>query len=72
MQKPDLILHSHTSQLFILRLWVEKGSQDQQHCIYGKIQHAPVGDCLYFRNWEMLIDFLEQQISRQGKDEEPE
>jgi len=68
MTKPNQIFSSQTSQLFILRLWLDAENHENQHCIYGKIQHVPVGDCLYFQNWETLINFLEEQIGqRRGK-----
>jgi hypothetical protein len=70
MNKPDPILHSQTAHLFIMHVWIEKGNQEKTPRFYGKIQRAPEGDCLYFRNWEVLIHFLEEQLTVHGNEDD--
>jgi hypothetical protein len=66
MKRPDSVLGFQSSHLFILHLWADK---DKPNGFYGKIQHAPQGDCLYFSEWEVLIHFLEGQNSQNESDE---
>jgi hypothetical protein len=71
MKRPDSDLHTKNSQLFILRLWVNQDDQDKRCWMYGKIQLVPDGSNLYFRNWGVLINFLEEQITARGEEDKP-
>lgn len=62
MKRPILDHDSKQSRLFILRLWFDLYKPDQEQRIYGQIRQAPEGDSIYFRDWEQLIRFLEQQM----------
>jgi hypothetical protein len=58
---------SHSSHLFMLRLWPESmgGGQTDWR---GKVQHVNSGEARYFRDWPTLEAFVEGVIGRIGKD----
>jgi hypothetical protein len=49
---------SHRSQLFTVRVWAEKVSEERTEW-RGQVKHVLSGRARYFRNWPDLIAFLE-------------
>ncbi len=60
----------HQSHLFTLRLWQEDlgGGQTDWR---GKIQHVNSGEVRYFRDWQVLEDFLEESALRNCQEGNP-
>lgn len=54
------------SHFFTLRVWLEE--VDNAIGIRGKLQHVFTGEAKYFRDWEGLIEILEQHVSSAEKD----
>jgi hypothetical protein len=53
------------SELFTVRLWWEdrgKGCVEWR----GKVQHALSGETRYFRDWQVLLDFLQEARTETG------
>jgi hypothetical protein len=68
VSKNDADQPSHSSHLFMLRLWLEdlgSGQTDWR----GKVQHVNSGEARYFRDWPTLEAFVEgllRSINRKG------
>jgi hypothetical protein len=61
--KNDADRPTHSSHLFMLRLWLEDlggGQADWR----GKVQHVNSGEVRYFRDWPTLEAFVEGLLSR--------
>jgi hypothetical protein len=54
---------SQQSQLFTLRLWLEEVGEGQMDW-RGRVQHVRSGEVRYFRNWQMLKEFVEDRVLR--------
>ncbi len=48
---------SRRSHLFLVRVWVEEGGNEQTEWC-GKVQQVVSGEVHNFRNWPMLVDLL--------------
>jgi hypothetical protein len=55
---------SKPSQLFMLRIWLEEIREGQTDW-RGRAQHVSSGEVKYFRNWQMLRDFMEEKLRQQ-------
>jgi hypothetical protein len=53
------------SQLFIIRLWKEKGEEASIE-YRGRVQHALSGEMRHFRDWATLLEFLVTQLEQGG------
>jgi len=50
-----------SSCLFTLRLWHEQLGEGQVEW-RGKVQYLAGGDALYFRQWEVMLKFLQETL----------
>ena len=50
---------SLTSHLFTVRVWREELSADRIEW-RGKVQHVLSGETRYFRDWQTLLDFIQE------------
>ena len=55
-----LAASSLTSQLFTMRVWREELDEGRYEW-RGKAQHALSGETRYFRQWEDLIEFVQEK-----------
>jgi hypothetical protein len=51
----------HRSQLFLLRLWVEEGSEGDVEW-QGRVQHVVTGEARSFTSWPTLVELLIQML----------
>jgi hypothetical protein len=61
VDKNDPDQPAQSSQLFMLRMWLEdlgSGQTDWR----GKVQHVNSGEVRYFRDWPMLEAFVEELL----------
>ena len=49
------------AQLFTLRVWSEEVGEAQTEW-RGRVQHVATGETRYFRTWEALVQFLNEQL----------
>jgi hypothetical protein len=59
--KNDADQSAQSSQLFMLRMWLEdlgNGQTDWR----GKVQHVNSGEVRYFREWAILETFMEELL----------
>ena len=57
---------SQRSQFFTLHIWKEE--LGDQRCEWrGRIRHVPSGEVCYFRDWTVLVQFLDRFASSQGE-----
>jgi hypothetical protein len=59
---------SSSSQLFMLRMWLEDLGNDQTDW-RGKVQHVNSGEVRYFREWVTLETFVDQLLHNTDSDE---
>ncbi|MFN2164986.1 MAG: hypothetical protein ACK2U9_01840 [Anaerolineae bacterium] len=52
----------HQSHLFTLRLWPEALGDDQVEW-RGQVRHLASGETLYFREWRVLVAFVQDVLS---------
>jgi hypothetical protein len=52
---------THRSQLFTLRLWPESLGDGQVEW-RGHVQHLISGETRYFREWGVLVEFLQAML----------
>lgn len=50
------------SQLFLVRLWAEKGSDNEEKEWHGRVQHIVSGEAHTFHDWPTLVDFLRAML----------
>ena len=50
------------SQLFSVRCWLEGLGHDQREW-RGRAQHVGSGEAMYFRDWQVLLDFLFDKLN---------
>ena len=53
-------IHSH-SQLFTVRVWCEDLGEGRAEW-RGKVQHTTSGEARYFRDWPMLIAYIQEML----------
>jgi hypothetical protein len=46
------------SQLFLVRLWAERGIDNEQKEWHGRVQHVVSGEAHSFHDWPTLVDLL--------------
>ncbi len=56
----------YRSELFTVRLWRER--LDDHWEWRGKVQHVVTGEIRYFRDWRVLLDFLQEVRTEAGID----
>jgi hypothetical protein len=56
-----------SSHLFTLRLWPE-ALGDSQSEWRGQVRHVTGGETRYFRDWEVLVAFLQASLPELGGD----
>jgi hypothetical protein len=52
------------STLFTVRVWMEPMQGDAEW--RGKVHHLHSGEARYFRDWRMLVEFIEAIVARFG------
>ena len=59
-----------SSQLFTLRLWPEAlgGGVNEWR---GQVRHVTSGETRYFRDWEVLVDFMQASLPELGREDSP-
>ena len=57
---------SQRSQFFTLHVWKEDLG-DQRSEWRGRIRHVPSGEVCYFRNWAVLVQFLDRFTLSRGE-----
>ena len=58
------------SHLFTLRLWPEALGDGQREW-RGQVRHITGGETRYFRDWDVLVDFLQASLPELGGDDSP-
>jgi hypothetical protein len=53
-------------QIFSVRLWSEELGNGQREW-RGQVRHAPSGETRYFREWKVLIEFLQEMLPEPDK-----
>lgn len=56
------------SYLFTLRFWPEE-TTDASIEWRGKLQQVSSGETIYFRDWDMLVEFLQSALSSYAGDD---
>lgn len=52
------------TRLFTISLWqVQQGDDPLKTAWRGKLQSLPDGEAYYFRDWEVLIQYLEKMLA---------
>ena len=59
------------SQLFLVRLWAEKGVDNEEKEWHGRVQHIVSGEVHTFHDWPTLVDLLQTMLPSAGN-EHPE
>ena len=77
IQQNNDVRHTDTDQktrLFTINLWqVQQGDDPLPAEWRGKLQSLPDGEAYYFRDWQVLIQYLEKMLgSEQDKFENSE
>jgi hypothetical protein len=55
------------SHLFTVRIWSEELGDGQKEW-RGQMQYVPSGEPHYFRDWQSLVDFFKEELSRLEQD----
>ena len=50
------------SKLFMVRVWLEEIGDGRTEW-RGKVQHVISGETLYFRDWDLMLAFLQVGVS---------
>lgn len=59
-----------SSCLFTLRLWHEQLGEGQMEW-RGKVQYTDSGNALYFRQWGVMLEFLQETLEQIAPQQEP-
>ncbi len=59
----------HSSQLFLLRVWLGETNEGQQE-LQGRLQHTATGVAHYFRSGSELADILRRMIPPRKTDQD--
>jgi hypothetical protein len=59
-----------SSHLFTLRFWPEALGDDQNEW-RGQVRYVTSGETRYFRDWEVLVAFLQASLPELGGDDSP-
>ena len=70
-QHQDLDRDLERSQLFLVRLWAEKGVDNEEKEWHGRVQHIVSGEAHTFHDWPTLVDLLLTMLPSAGR-EHPE